>query len=72
MSWDHVSKNWKEAGDRIKVTWGKLSEADIAAIDGNREKLSALLQERYRLSETKVNEMISYFAERLKTGRTDH
>jgi uncharacterized protein YjbJ (UPF0337 family) len=51
--------------DKIKVTWGKLSEDDLAAIAGNRALLSEMLQQRYGyatvLAETKVDD----FAQRL-------
>lgn len=70
MNWNHVCNDWEKAGDRIKITWGKLSEADIVAINGDREKLSAMLQERYRFSEAKVDEMINHFANGLKTTAT--
>ena len=65
MNWIDVSNNWKRAGERIKVTWGKLSEADIATISGDREQLAKTLQERYRLSEAKVEQMITNFADAL-------
>lgn len=72
MNWDQVSSDWKQAGDKIKVTWGKLSDTDIAAINGDREKLAAVLRERYRISEAKVDEMIDHFAEGLKTANAGH
>lgn len=40
MNWDQIKCNWIQVCDKIKVTWGKLSEDDLAAIAG-------LLQERY-------------------------
>lgn len=68
MTWAHVSNDWKQAGDRIRITWGKLSDDDIAAINGNRKLLSEMLQERYHFSEAKVDEMINDFAEGLITA----
>lgn len=72
MNWSHVGNNWEKAGDRIKITWGKLSEADITAINGDRALLATVLKERYRFSEAKVDEMINHFAEGLKTASADH
>lgn len=65
MNWIDVSQDWKRAGERIKVTWGKLSDADIATINGDREQLAKMLQERYRFSEAKVEQMITNFADAL-------
>ena len=47
MNWDEIENNWEQVTDKIKVTWGKLSEDDLAAIAGKRDLLSGLLQERY-------------------------
>jgi uncharacterized protein YjbJ (UPF0337 family) len=58
MNWDQIKCNWKQVSDKIKLTWGKLSEDDLAAIAGNRDLLSGMLQQRYGyatvLAETKV------------------
>ena len=60
MDWDQIKCHWEQASDKIKLTWGKLSEDDLAAIAGNRDLLSGLLQQRYgyatTLAETKVDE----------------
>ena len=65
MNWDQIKCNWIQVCDKIKVTWGKLSEDDLAAIAGNRDLLSEMLQQRYGyatvLAETKVDD----FAQRL-------
>lgn len=65
MNWIDVSNNWKRAAQRIKVTWGRLSEAGIATINGDRKELAKLPQQRYRLSEAKVEQMIMNFADAL-------
>ena len=41
MNWDQIKCNWKEVSDRIKLTWGKLSEDDLTAITGKRDRLPA-------------------------------
>jgi uncharacterized protein YjbJ (UPF0337 family) len=65
MNWNQIKSNWIQVCDKIKVTWGKLSEDDLAAIAGNRDLLSDMLKQRYGyatvLAETKVDD----FAQRL-------
>ncbi len=39
MNWDQIKCNWKQVSDKIKLTWGKLSEDDLAAIAGQRDLL---------------------------------
>ncbi len=29
MIWNQIKDNWKEVCDKIKLTWGKLSEDDL-------------------------------------------
>jgi uncharacterized protein YjbJ (UPF0337 family) len=47
VNWDQIHDNWNEVSGKIKLTWGKLSEDDIAAIAGHRDQFARLLQERY-------------------------
>ena len=66
MNWDQIKCNWKQVSEKIKLTWGKLSDDDLTAIAGNRDLLSGMLQQRYGyatvLAETKVDD----FAQGLK------
>ena len=68
MNWTRVGNSWQQTSDRIRMTWGKLSDADIAAINGDRAVLATMLQDRYRFGETKVEQMINNFTERLGTA----
>lgn len=47
MNWDQIKSNWNEVCDTIRLTWGKLSEEDLAMIAGRREQLTGFLQKRY-------------------------
>jgi uncharacterized protein YjbJ (UPF0337 family) len=38
----------------IRQKWGKLTDNDLALIDGKREQLEGLLQERYGLAKDQV------------------
>jgi uncharacterized protein YjbJ (UPF0337 family) len=47
MDWNRVAGNWKQAEGQIKQKWGKLTDDDLTQINGQREQLEGLLQERY-------------------------
>jgi uncharacterized protein YjbJ (UPF0337 family) len=47
MDWNRVEGNWKEAKGKIKEKWGKLTDDDLTAINGQREQLEGRLQQRY-------------------------
>ena len=47
MDWNRVEGNWKQVKGAIKEQWGKLTDDNLAAINGQREKLEGKIQERY-------------------------
>ena len=47
MNWDRIEGNWKEFKGKAKQQWGKLTDDDLAFVNGKREELSGRLQQRY-------------------------
>lgn len=47
MDWNQVEGNWKETKGKVKEKWGKLTDDDLTAINGQREQLEGRLQQRY-------------------------
>jgi uncharacterized protein YjbJ (UPF0337 family) len=47
MNEDIVKGKWKEIKGRIIEQWGKLTDNDLAEIEGKGEKLLGLLQKKY-------------------------
>ncbi len=50
MDWNRVEGNWKQVKGAIKEQWGNLTDDDLAAINGQREKLEGKIQERYGIA----------------------
>jgi uncharacterized protein YjbJ (UPF0337 family) len=65
MNWDQIKCNWIQVCDKIKVTWSKLSEDDLAAIAGRRDLLSGLLRQRYGYAKVQAETKVDDFAQRL-------
>ena len=65
MNWDQIKNNWTEVSDKIKLTWGKLSEDDITTIAGQRDQFARLLQERYGYEQENAENSVDQFAKRL-------
>lgn len=38
---------WKQVRGQAKLWWGKLTDDDLDKVDGNFDKLTGLLQEKY-------------------------
>ena len=65
MNWDHIKTNWIAVSDKIKLTWGKLSDDDLAEIAGQRGQLVTMLQERYAYATVVAQNKVDEFAQRL-------
>ena len=48
MDWNRVEGNWKQVKGKVKEKWGKLTDDDLAVINGQRYQLEGKIQERYR------------------------
>jgi uncharacterized protein YjbJ (UPF0337 family) len=58
MDWNQVEGNWKQVKGNVKRHWGKLTDADLTAIDGRREELEGKIQERYGYTKDRVRKEI--------------
>ena len=65
MNWDQIEGKWKELKGRFKEKWGKLIDDDLATIDGKRDKLAGLLQQRYGIAKEHVEKNIAAFERHL-------
>jgi uncharacterized protein YjbJ (UPF0337 family) len=56
MVWDRIQGNWKQFLGRVKELWGRLTDDDLAAINGIRDRLEGRIQERYGYAKDKTGE----------------
>ena len=70
MNWDRIEGNWKEITGR-SASRCKLTDDDLALIDGRREELAGRIQEVYGVSKDEANKQIERFAGTLEGGKLD-
>lgn len=58
MNWEQIRGNWQQAKGELKVRWGKLTDDDLAAINGERDKLIGSLQEKYGITKEEAMKQI--------------
>jgi len=58
MEWDRIQGNWKQFVGRVKELWGKLTDDDLAAINGRRDRLEGRIQERYGYAKNKPRDTV--------------
>jgi uncharacterized protein YjbJ (UPF0337 family) len=61
MNKDIIRSKWTEIGWEVKERWGKLSDYDLTEVNGDPERLLALLYRRYGVSERYAREEIGEF-----------
>ena len=61
MRWDRIEGNWKQYSARLKERWSKLSDDDIATIQGKREQLEGKLREAYGLERDQAAKDVDEF-----------
>jgi uncharacterized protein YjbJ (UPF0337 family) len=47
VNWNQLEGKWKQVKGSAKQQWGKFTDDDLTAINGNRDRLIGKLQERY-------------------------
>ncbi|OFE11205.1 hypothetical protein PHACT_15305 [Pseudohongiella acticola] len=47
MNGDILEGKWKQMKGSMQARWGKFTDNDLDRIDGNRERLVGMVQERY-------------------------
>jgi uncharacterized protein YjbJ (UPF0337 family) len=50
MNWERIAGNWQHFKGNAKRHWVKLSDEELDAIAGNRERLAGKIQEVYGVS----------------------
>ncbi|WP_028008925.1 CsbD family protein [Solimonas flava] len=61
MNRDTLKGQWKQLKGRAKQTWGQLTDDELMRIEGNAERLSGLVQERYGLTRDEAERQIDRF-----------
>ena len=61
MNWEQVKGNWNQLKGSAKSRWADLTDDDLLAVEGERDKLIGKIQERYGVTkeeaERQVDEM---------------
>jgi len=66
MNWDQVQGKWKQLRGSVKVRWAKLTDSDVELINGRREQLIGLLQERYGIAKEQAEKQVNDWAVSLR------
>lgn len=65
MNQDILKGQWKQMIGKAKTTWGKLTDDELLKIEGNAQRLTGLVQERYGASREDAEKQVRKFFERV-------
>ncbi|HEX2548725.1 MAG TPA: CsbD family protein [Gammaproteobacteria bacterium] len=63
MNYDIIAGNWKTLKGKLHHYWGELTNNEIEQLDGSRESLTGLLQQKYGIAKNKAEDEIQAFTE---------
>ena len=65
MTWDEIKGNWRDYKGRLKEKWGELTDDDLDRIEGKRDQLLGVLQNRYGRTRERAENEIRDFEDNL-------
>ncbi len=65
MKWKHVKQQWPSVQAEVKRTWGRIDEADLAMIHGDRDSFTRILAQRYGYEQADAQQKLDAFVDRL-------
>ncbi|MCC9621530.1 CsbD family protein [Thalassospira sp. MA62] len=65
MNWDQIEGRWKQLRGDIKTQWGRLTDDDIDAVEGQRDKLVGLIQEAYGVEREEADRQVRDYFDKL-------
>lgn len=66
MNWDQIEGNWKELKGKVKSKWAKLTDDDLMLIQGKKDQLAGVLQQRYGLAKDDAERQLDDFVVTLR------
>ena len=61
MNKDQIEGNWEQFKGKIKQTWGKLTDDDVALIKGNSQEFFGKVQEKYGIAKEEAEKKLKEF-----------
>lgn len=66
---DMLEGKWKEMKGKVRNQWGKLTDDDVARMQGKTEELAGILQQKYGYSKSQADKEITDWMHRNEMGK---
>ena len=61
MNWTTIQGNWNETKGKVKSKWGRLTDDDLTQVQGQKDRLVGVIQQKYGLAREKAEEQLEEF-----------
>lgn len=61
MNRDQVEGKWRELRGHAKIQWGRLTDDDLRKLDGTKDKLVGIVQQRYGYAREVARQAVEEF-----------
>ncbi|MEA3641445.1 MAG: CsbD family protein [Lamprobacter sp.] len=58
MNWDEIKGKWNQLQGQAKTRWAKLTDDDLLAVEGQKDKLVGKIQERYGITKEEAERQV--------------
>ena len=65
MNWDQIEGQWHQVKGGIQAQWGKLTERDVQSIEGKKEVLLGVIQQRYGVLKDEAEKQVDEWVAKL-------
>jgi uncharacterized protein YjbJ (UPF0337 family) len=59
MNWDRIEGNWKQLKGNVREQWAKLTDDQLEAIAGQRDRLVGKIQETYGITKEETEKQVA-------------
>lgn len=66
MNWNRIEGDCKQPEGSVLQQWGKLTDGQLDAIAGRRDRIAGKIQESYSLSKDEAEKQLAAWQERQK------
>ena len=61
MNWTTLQGNWNETKGKVKSKWGRLTDDDLTQVQGQKDRLVGVIQQKYGIARDKAEEQLEEF-----------
>jgi len=67
MNWSQFEGKWNDVKGQVKERWGRLSDDDLTRVEGKKDRLVGLIQQKYGVAKEKAEDELNDWASKAQS-----